>query len=112
MSRRSFQVGESAEFAAWWKHAGQFVQPMGDLQSDFGLTFAREIALGVWNEMNVLHDEEIDKIQDERAEEEKDLIRADCLIEDIEGCLRNPDLLDSQKEIKTFLEHYREQNKS
>jgi hypothetical protein len=95
MSRRSFQVGESAEFSAWWKHAGQFVQPIGDLQSDFGLTFARE---------------RIAEAADESSEFNRALIRADCLIDDIEGCLRNANLEESQKEIKTFLEHYREQN--
>lgn len=110
MSRRSFQVGESAEFAAWWKHAGQFVQPIGDLQSDFGLTFAREIALGVWNAVNEDTDKRIAEAADESAEFNRALIRADCLIDDIEGCLRNADLEESQKEIKTFLEHYRKQN--
>jgi hypothetical protein len=111
LSRRSFQVGESAEFSAWWKHAGQFVQPIGDLQSDFGLTFAREIALGLWNELNEHHAEALAEVTDEATDTNEALNRADCLIEDIEACLRNADLEESQKEIKTFLEHYREQNK-
>jgi hypothetical protein len=85
---------------------------MGDLQSDFGLTFAREIAVGVWNELKADNAEELSEAQDDYEDTEKALDRADCLIDDIEGCLRNADLEESQKEIKTFLEHYRKQNKS
>lgn len=64
----------------------------------------------MWNELGQHHAEALAEAHDDYEDTEKALDRADCLIDDIEGCLRNADIEESQKGIKTFLEHYRKQN--
>jgi hypothetical protein len=40
--------GECQDFTRWWNSEGQFLQPIGDMQSEYGLDFAKKIAESVY----------------------------------------------------------------
>jgi hypothetical protein len=107
--------GECQDFTRWWNSEGQFLQPIGDMQSEYGLDFAKKIAEAVYDSTHKLileaqeETEEAQKALKDKISVTDTLTEANLLIDHIEDIVEIT-LSSKDKTIKDLIETYRENN--
>jgi hypothetical protein len=105
--------GECQDFTRWWNSEGQFLQPIGDMQSEYGLDFAKKIAESVYSPIRKVLTEaqgKLDEANDEVKaceDEHNQLVEAGKLLDKISDIVEIT-LSSKEKEIKTLIKKYRE----
>jgi hypothetical protein len=105
--------GECQDFTRWWNSEGQFLQPIGDMQSEYGLDFAKKIAESVYNPIRKVLTEAQSKLDEAHDEvkacedEHKQLVEAGKLLDKISDIVEIT-LSSKDKTIKDLIEDYRE----